>query len=128
MSDAPPPGASRSRALRRLPKNTVRVTCRRGGLDLGPNLARSIADLSEDAIGLVVKEALEPGGQVSVGLEGQADRRPTLRVGKVVWCKPTEEGSYGARIQFETSLPYQFVLQISQEPAASAGNRSAAGA
>jgi hypothetical protein len=113
MADASPRGKNRTRSLRRLPKSRVRVTCRRGALDLGPNVARSIVDLSLDEIQLVVKEALEPGGQVSVGLEGQTDRRPTVSVGKVVWCNPTEDGAYWADIQFEKPLPYAFVMQIS---------------
>jgi hypothetical protein len=104
---------NRTRNTRRLPKGSVRVTCRRGALDLGPNVAMSIVDMSAEGIRLVVKESLEPGKQVSVGLEGQTDRRPTVCIGSVVSCSPTPEGAYWAGIQFEKSLPHKFVLQIS---------------
>jgi PilZ domain len=120
MAESSPQGKNRRRNMRRLPKSRVRVTCRRGGLDLGANLALSIVDLCEAGIRLVVKEALEPGREVSVGLEGQTHSRPTLRVGKVVWCLPTADGVYWAGVQFEKGLPYSLVLEISREPAASA--------
>ena len=79
MAEPPPSRKNRRRSLRRLPKSRVRVTCRRGGFDLGPNLAVSVVDLCEGGIRLVVMEALEPGRDVSIGLEGQTHSRPTLR-------------------------------------------------
>ena len=87
-------------------------------MDLGPNLAISIAEISETEIGLVVKEALEPDQEVSVGLEGQTDRRPTVRVGRVEWCLPTDDNTYCVGIKFDKSLPYSFVLQVSRLPSA----------
>jgi hypothetical protein len=89
-------------------------------LDLGPNLAVSIAEISEAGITLVVKEALEPEQKVSVGLEGQTDRRPTLRVGRVEWCLPTADNTYCVGIEFDKTLPYSFVLQVSRLPTAPA--------
>ena len=120
MAEPPPSRKNRRRSLRRLPKSRVRVTCRRGGLDLGPNLAVSVVDLCEGGIRLVVMEALEPGRDVSIGLEGQTHSRPTLHIGKVVWCLPTADGVFWAGVRFEKGLPYSFVLEVSREPAASA--------
>jgi hypothetical protein len=96
------------------------VTCRRGALDLGPNVAVAPSDVCQSGIRLVVKQALEPGEQVSVGLEGQTHTRPTVRVGKVVWCLPTPDGAFWAGVQFEKDLPYALVLEVSREPSAGA--------
>src|SRR5256885_2178544 len=43
---------------RRAPKGSTRVTCRRGSLGLGPNLALSLLDVSETGARLLVKEPL----------------------------------------------------------------------
>ena len=79
MAESSRPVQNRRRNMRRPSKNRVRVTCRRGGLDLGPNLGLAMVDLCEAGVRLVVKEPLEPGCAVSVGLEGQSHSRPTLR-------------------------------------------------
>ena len=95
MAELPARGKNRRRSLRRPPKNRVRVTCPRGGLDLGPNLALSVVDLCEAGIRLVVKEALEQSGYreaapgeaadlcvvntCTVTAEGDAKSRQTVR-------------------------------------------------
>lgn len=118
MSDAALPDKNRRRCRRRPPRGRVRVTCRRGGLDLGPNLALSVLDLSEAGVRLVVKTPLEPGREVSVGLEGQSHSRPILRVGAVVWCLAAADGAYCIGVRFEKELPYTLVLELSREPPA----------
>lgn len=111
------PAAVSRRALRRTPKARVRVTCRPGVLDLGPNVALSVVDVGEEGILLVAKEALPPGRPVSVGLEGQSHNRPTVRVGQVVSCLPLTDGAHVIDVHFEKALPYQFLIEISREPA-----------
>jgi PilZ domain len=118
MSDAAPPDKNRRRCRRRAPRSRVRVTCRRGGLDLGPNLALSVQDLSEAGVRLVVKEPLEPGREVSIGLEGQSHSRPILRGGVVIWCLDRPDGAYWIGVRFEKELPYTLVLELSREPPA----------
>jgi hypothetical protein len=116
VSEPFPPSRNRRRNQRRPPRSRVRVTCRRGGLDLGPNLALSVADLSEAGVRLVVKEPLEPGREVSVALEGQSHPRPIVRVGNVIWCLPGADGACWVGVRFQKDLPYKFVLELSREP------------
>jgi hypothetical protein len=116
MSETKPPEKNRRRCRRRPPRSRVHVTCRRGGLDLGPNLALSVLDLSEAGVRLVVKEPLDLGKEVSVGLEGQSHTRPIVRVGTVVWRLPAPDGAYCIGVRFEKALPYTFVLELSREP------------
>jgi hypothetical protein len=116
MSELTPSKKNRRRCRRRPPKSRVRVTCRRGGLDLGPNLGLTVLDVSEAGIGLLVKEDVEEGREVSIGLEGQSHSRPMVRVGIVVWRKCAADGAFVIGVRFEKALPYTFVLELTREP------------
>jgi hypothetical protein len=94
------------RARRRAPKGNTKATCRRGVLGLGPNLALAILDVSEAGIRLRVRELLEPGQEVEIGLEGLANSRPLRVPASVVWCVPTAEGDYCVGLQFDRRLTY----------------------
>ena len=100
----------------RPPKGKVGVTCRRGVLDMGRDLAVSLLGLSEAGVRLVVKEPLEPGREVSVGLAGPAHCRPVTRLGKVAWSAPSADGTHHAEVAFRERLPYRDVLELSREP------------
>ena len=73
------PTPERRNSRRRKPRASVRAYLRLGGLDIGPDLALSLLDLSEGGAGLLVKQAIEVGKEVSVGLEGQGTRDRLLR-------------------------------------------------
>ena len=110
--NAPTPERRRSR--RRQPRGTVRVYLRLGGLDLGPNLALSLLDLSEGGAALTVNAAVEPGRVVSIGLEAQSQPRPILRIANVVWSKPAADGAYVIGVAFEKDLPYRAYNDLTQ--------------
>src|SRR5450631_4797613 len=105
MSENTPP-FERRLSPRRLPRSSVRAYLRLGGLDLGPDLALSLLDLSEGGTALAVKEAVEVGKEVSVGLEGQTQRRPIMRVANVVWCRPGANGVHSVGVCFQKPLSY----------------------
>ncbi len=95
------------RSSRRLPpRGTLRVTCRKGALDLGPNLAVRLLDVSETGVRILVKEALAVDQEVSVGLESAASGRRVLRAAKVAWCVPTEGEGHAVGVRLEKALPY----------------------
>jgi hypothetical protein len=99
--DKPTKRLPRLRARRNPPKANCKVSCRRGTLGLGPNLALAILDVSELGIRLLVREALEPRQEIEVGLEGLGHARPLRVAAQVVWCVATADGFHciGARIQ-----------------------------
>ena len=113
-----PASAARNRRLsrRRPPKGRVKITCRRGALDLGPNLALSLLDVSVTGARLIVKQTLEPGREVSIGLEGQSSIRPIPRVAVVTWCVPAADGTFCAGVHFQKRLSYRDFLELSREP------------
>jgi PilZ domain len=104
----------RRNSSRRSPRASVRAYLRLGGLDLGPDLALSLLDLSEGGAGLIVKQAVEIGKEVSVGLEGQTHPRPVLRVANVVWCRAETDGTYALGVCFQKALPYRDYIDLTQ--------------
>jgi hypothetical protein len=108
------PTPERRLSPRRLPRGSVRVYLRLGGLDVGPDLAMSLHDLSEGGAALVVKEAVEIGKEVSVGLEGQSQSRPIVRIANVVWCRPAANGAYAIGVSFQKNLPYRDYTDLTQ--------------
>jgi hypothetical protein len=94
-------------------KSGARGTCQRGRLFLGPNLAQSLTDASEEAIGLLTHEVLSVGEQVSLDLEGIAPRSTVQRLGRVVGCEPAEEGLFRIQVELETPLDYAELMSLS---------------
>jgi hypothetical protein len=94
----------RRRSPRREPKETSRAACYVGNTDLGPNIAVSLLDVSESGLRLIVKEALEPGRDVVVGLKALGGGRKTLVPGVVAWCETLEGGAYCVGVKFDDPI------------------------
>src|SRR5262245_4201424 len=98
---APAQTRGNRRASRRLPpRGNVRVTCRRGTLDLGPNLAQRMLDVSETGVRLVLKAPLLERQEVYVTLEAMTGGL-VRRTGRVVWSMPAADGAYLVGIRLE---------------------------
>ena len=111
MSDNVP--AKNKRAFQRRPaKGKVKVTCRKGSMDMGANLATGLLDVSESGIRLMVKTSLPVGQEVSVGLEGPLHMRPVVRQGKVMWCVQSTDGDHCVGIQLEKYLAYEDIRRL----------------
>jgi hypothetical protein len=107
-------GGERRRSQRQRPaKSEVRVICQRGDLYLGPNLAASLVDASEEGLGITALEALRPGERVSLSLEGVAPRMQVQRLGRVDWCEPAEGGLFRAGVELDTPLDYAELMSLS---------------
>jgi hypothetical protein len=103
-SSAPQP--ERRVLRRRTPKHSVRVTCQIGTLGLGPNVAMSLADLSEASARLVVNRALAVGQEVEVTLSEAAQSRPFKRQAKILRCTPRDAKSWWVVVNFDRRLEY----------------------
>jgi hypothetical protein len=99
-------GACRLNSQQWPAKSFVRVACQRGQLFLGPNVATSLVDASEEVIGILTRESLAAGERVSVSLEGVGHATPFERLGRVAWCDPAEDGTFRAGVELETPLEY----------------------
>jgi hypothetical protein len=117
LPDPPPPPPRRNRraSYRRLSRRGVRVTCQRGDLGLGADLALALLDLSETGARLAVKEELEPGEEVEVNLEGIWHRRPIRILGNVTWCAVRAGDRLEVGIRFQKRLPYADLTQLAED-------------
>jgi len=70
-------------------RNPIKVKPRGSGSTFGPGLA---CDLNESGARLVVQEPVEAGGSLIVYLKLEA-RKMLHLIGKVVWTRPSEQGT-----------------------------------
>lgn len=97
---------------RRAPWAKIKVTCHRGALGLGPNLALGVLDLSESGARLLVKDALQPQRVVSLGLAGPSNAQPLTRLGTVVWSVPAADGTHCVGVSLHTQFDYQELTSL----------------
>lgn len=93
-------------------KSAARIICQRGELFLGPNIAESLVDASEEEVGILAREALSAGERVSLTLEGIAPVTMIQRVGRVSRCAPAEGGLFSAGVQLDSALDYAELVSL----------------
>src|SRR5258708_7658123 len=88
-------------SMRRNPKRTSRVVCRKGVFGMGPNLALRLLDIPETGARLVVKAEISPRQEVEVVISPPGGGREIVRKGAVVWAVPTAEGEFCVGVRFD---------------------------
>ncbi len=83
------------------------MACRKGTLELGPDLAHTLLDVSESGVRFLVKVELKKGEEVSLDLEGPLHARPLKRVAKVVWAVATADGKWCVGVALDKYLSRQ---------------------
>jgi hypothetical protein len=106
------PPSNRRRTRRQAPKKTVKLQCRKGSWGFGPNVARTLLDLSLDGARLIVAAELAVGQEVSLNLEGPWQKEPLTRAARVRWCQALADGSFCVGVLFDKTLPYADVLDL----------------
>lgn len=93
MSEVKPETAVQDRRIvRRRPlKKGVTLTVRRGAMGLGPNLALSTVELSDDGIQVRVKVEFKKGDEIEIGLTAVGKSKPMLLMADVRWCRAVDE-------------------------------------
>jgi len=107
----PRAGPERRLCRRRPARGRIRISCYKGTLDLGANLAMSLLDVSESGIRLLLKAPLDAGQEVCLGLEGQGHLRPVKRTGRVAWCLPAA-GGFQVGINLAHRIDYSDVFKL----------------
>jgi len=105
---------SRNRRLvkRKAVKRSTAVSCLKGTLGLGSNLAISMADASEGGARLMMKTALTPGEEVELFFTPLGMSKAIQVFGKVVWCVAAAQGHYSVGIQFNQRLAYHEISRL----------------
>jgi hypothetical protein len=86
------PVGDQSLSPRVTPRRGSKVTCRKGTLGLGPDIAVGLVDLSVDGAGLIVRQALRTSEEVELVLEGPGNARPIKRTATVQLCESVPNG------------------------------------
>lgn len=103
---------NRRGALRKPPRRSIRLQCRRGALGLGANVGHALLDISETGVRLVTKHMLEPGAEVEIVLEGYGMPGPIRRLGRVRWAVPTDDGHCCTGVHFDKLLSFRDVQTL----------------
>jgi PilZ domain len=105
----------RRQCLRRLPKAHVKTYLRVGDKVLGERFGLSLRDLSETGAGMIAREAVQPGREAMVAIDGQATSHGILSVANVVWCEPAEGGAFMLGLSFQKPLPNLNIVAVTEE-------------
>jgi hypothetical protein len=106
------PEKNRRTARRRAAKRSVRVNCVANAIGLGPNIALSLLDVSQSGARVTLKEPVAPGQEVEITLCGIGHRKPVRMLADVIWCVPTEQGTYLAGFKLQRYLTYQDLQEL----------------
>ena len=105
MTPANAPHHERRRVRRKSTRRGTTISCRKGTLGLGPNLAISIHDLGEEGMSLLVKEWITPPADVEIAFTAVGTSKPTVVIGQVVWCNPMQTG-FLIGVKFRERIAY----------------------
>lgn len=89
-----------------------KVVCRKGTMELGPNLAYTLLDVSESGVRFLAKTQLKRDDEVSLELEGPLHARPLKRVGRVAWSVATADGKWCVGVAMDHFLTRQDVEML----------------
>ncbi len=99
------------RLIRRRVRNATDVSCRRGTMGLGPNLALRMLDISEEGVKLLVKQQLKLGEELEVCFTPQGCSKEIVCNLVTVRCGP-ENGSFMVAGKFAPPLSYDDIYHI----------------
>ncbi len=99
--------ANRRRSQRRKPRNTVKVECRKGGHGLGVNLAKTLLDVSDSGVRLIISQALDLLSEVEIVIGGYGMKAPIKRLAIVRWQLKLEGGLFCTGIEFQKRIDYR---------------------
>src|SRR5438132_8608843 len=110
--DLAQPRSNRRLSPRRATKRSSKITCRKGVLGLGPDLAIRLLDLSETGVRLVIKAELKKGEEVEIGLLPPGGSREVIRKGQVAWSVTTADGECCVGVSFWSRLDYSVLSTL----------------
>ena len=101
------PGKNRRLQRRRSAKGGARVVCRANAMGLGPNVAKSLLDLSEAGAHVEVTVGMMKHQEVELELCSVSLLRPIKTLAEVIWCVPYAENLFHVGLRFRRLLTFQ---------------------
>jgi hypothetical protein len=99
--------SNRRRSQRRTPRGSVKLECRVGLFGLGPNLASSTLDLSDNGARLIVTRALDVKKDVEIVVAGCGLNKPIKRLAHIRWQLKLDDGRFCIGVQFQKRLEWR---------------------
>jgi hypothetical protein len=99
--------ANRRESLRRKTRASVLLTCRIGALGMGRNISRSVLDLSDTGVRLIVSAELSLPTEVEICITSYGVRQPIKRIADVRWQVELADGTFCIGIEFQKRLTYR---------------------
>jgi hypothetical protein len=101
------------RRIRRRPLKTgVAVSCRKGTLGLGPNLAVGLHNISEEGARLVLNAPAALREELEVSLTPPGMGRALIFTAVVYWCRQCPEGGFWVGVKFRRRLNYSDIFNL----------------
>ncbi|HKB00787.1 MAG TPA: PilZ domain-containing protein [Gemmataceae bacterium] len=97
---------------RYLPRPGVTINFRAGTLGLGPDLAVSVIDLSEDGLCLRSKAAVSPGAEAEVSVARAGWGRPLKLLCEVRWCEEDEQGKFLVGVRYRKRMLHRDLSEL----------------
>ena len=98
---------------RRPAKRSTKVTCQKGAMGLGANLALALLDVAETGVRMVLRSSLEVGQEVEVTLLGPGQAKPLRQLAEVAWCVETADNRYCMGACFQGRLTFAELQSLS---------------
>jgi hypothetical protein len=99
--------ANRRKSQRRTPRSSVKLECRIGSFGLGPNLASSTLDLSDNGACLIVTQAVEVKKDIEIVVAGYGLNKQIKRSAQVRWQVKLDDGRYCIGVHFQKRLEWR---------------------
>jgi hypothetical protein len=99
--------ANRRKSQRRTPRSSVKLECRMGMFGLGPNLASSTLDLSDNGACLIVTQALDVKKDVEIVVAGYGMNKQIKRSAQIRWQVKLDDGRFCIGVQFQKRLEWR---------------------
>jgi hypothetical protein len=98
---------NRRESTRRRARASVQLTCRIGAFGMGANISRSVLDLSDTGVRLIVRETLTLLAEVEISITSYGMKQPLKRMGEVRWQVELADGTFCVGIEFHKRLTYR---------------------
>jgi len=105
--------SNRRASIRKPPRRTIRLQCRRGMSGFGSNLGTAIINISETGVQVATNVLLVVKDEVEIIFDGFGLRTSFKRTGDVRWAMAQEGGASRAGIHFDKPLSYRDVQALS---------------
>jgi hypothetical protein len=112
MTDTLPTAASTSRSAPRRPTRHIDLICRKGATGLGPNLAVTLLDVTEDRLKVRLKAAVPVGEDVEVELTPPGSGKSLKLRGTAVTCRASGGGTFVSKVLLRHRLTFRELSEI----------------